>query len=959
MMPFPYTYICDLLQALEDSHRKPPKSRTPPQTTIKSWFQKHRTLLNDTDTNASAILSTLLPERRTDRVYFIQAAKLEGIFIDTLILGTSRRKELNRYTEPGSGLDLADCIESLLTVTPFTIVRTIAVEEIDETLSQIAAACRFSSEAVRSLPKTHDSKAALTKIYLCLRPRDAKWFTRLVLKNYEPVAMNSYSVFRNYHPLLPRMMQIQDNMSTAGEFLRQINNSPPGSLVITDLLKPQVGTKVGRQPWFKGRSIQHCMNMACGRKVICEQKMDGEYCQIHIDLSKPSRPIQIFSKSGKDSTADRKGLHKAIRRSLKIGQDDCSLKRSCILEGELLVYSTKENQVLPFHKIRKHVTRSGSFLGTDNDSQAHDHEHLMILYYDVLLIDDESLLGMKNSDRFKRLASLVTCRKGYAELVSRTAIHTARSTATANLREIFAKCILSRDEGLVLKPDEPYFDFSSHYGQFGCCNIKMKKEYFSGFGDVGDFAVVGASYDPAKARRYNIPRLKWTDFWIGCLENRDKVHAKTEKPHFRITNVVELSGEVLTAFWASYSSPWQAIDDNDTIRLDFGPNFQGRKPQVVFPEPLVFDMRCFVFDKAHNTNFWSMRFPQVSKVHYDRSYLDTISFSELQDIVNESNVPRDEDSQEMREWISKLQELDRGKASGDSASQASTARDSLPSPSSSISSQPKTAQFSHALPTPPVSSDFDVPSSQDSASSGKASRRVKSPKRRATESIESQTGTQERMALSANKRRCTRSSRRSPPPSSPSDEQLKRQSQREPLSQTDANVSVKPTNAIQCEMEDLKTRANTRSYCSAVSCTIAGAKCLLANCSVLLSPYISDNDGATLNNLLKQHGVLKPLSDPQAWKEDGKALSRSTTQGCDKNPPRQQRQRKVCLVDPSRELATAAFVQKIEDANLQKKNGRREWVPVYDWRVLQTITDEEKKSSKSKDPWMAHHIGIA
>jgi DNA ligase-4 len=60
--------------------------------------------------------------------------------------------------------------------------------------------------------------------------------------------------------------------------------------------------------------------MGYGR-MSCEEKLDGEYCQIHIDLSKLGGPskgrnlskgsdcIQIYSKSGKDSTQDRKALH--------------------------------------------------------------------------------------------------------------------------------------------------------------------------------------------------------------------------------------------------------------------------------------------------------------------------------------------------------------------------------------------------------------------------------------------------------------------------------------------------------------------------------------------------------------------------------------------------------------------------------------------------------------------------
>lgn len=39
-----------------------------------------------------------------------------------------------------------------------------------------------------------------------------------------------------------------------------------------------------------------------------------EYCQIHVDLTRKENWLQIFSKSGKDSTADRRGIHQCVPR---------------------------------------------------------------------------------------------------------------------------------------------------------------------------------------------------------------------------------------------------------------------------------------------------------------------------------------------------------------------------------------------------------------------------------------------------------------------------------------------------------------------------------------------------------------------------------------------------------------------------------------------------------------------
>ena len=116
-MPFPYTYICDLLQKLEDELLSSKKQKTPSNAIVANWFESHRSRLNSPDNDAGALLSTLLPERRTDRVYIIQAARLHSILGHALGLGHSRVLELRRHMTPGSGVDLGDCVESILTST--------------------------------------------------------------------------------------------------------------------------------------------------------------------------------------------------------------------------------------------------------------------------------------------------------------------------------------------------------------------------------------------------------------------------------------------------------------------------------------------------------------------------------------------------------------------------------------------------------------------------------------------------------------------------------------------------------------------------------------------------------------------------------------------------------------------------------------------------------------------------
>lgn len=214
----------------------------------------------------------------------------------------------------------------------FPTNRDVTVEDVDGLLHEIASACRFSSPAVRGSSsglRLTETEADLGDIYKRLSGRDAKWLTRLILKNFEPVIYEPQIIYRSYHPFLPAIIKVQDDLAVAGRVLADIrrNRTVTGKNDLAEFLKPALGVKIGRQPWIKGRSIKHCLDMSHGR-MSCEEKMDGEYCQIHIDLSKGRNCIQIFSKSGKDSTVDRIALHEYVARPWQEMQADIYLVRS-------------------------------------------------------------------------------------------------------------------------------------------------------------------------------------------------------------------------------------------------------------------------------------------------------------------------------------------------------------------------------------------------------------------------------------------------------------------------------------------------------------------------------------------------------------------------------------------------------------------------------------------------------
>ncbi|EFX02445.1 ATP dependent DNA ligase domain containing protein [Grosmannia clavigera kw1407] len=504
-MPFLFSHVCDLLQQAADL---PLVRRVQPdsvQKLIRDWFNQHRpaidALIHDSSAgavdgaaSAAAILSALLPDHRTDRVYGIQAKSLQRIIARALGLGHSRIAELARWTRPpvdGDAVDLADCVECILRRTPNSLDGpSVYIEDIDAILNGLAANCRFSSPAIRQIsqaPASRDSavvpsafsianaadsnKSVLMRdrvlghLYRRLSARDAKWLTRLILKDYRPIVLDQATVFRAFHPAFPLALRVHSDFVTAMQSLGQgdtegqeqqegkpvsqsgASSGFSGCLATQPKVSrayshcPRLGVKVGRQPWAKARSIKHCLAMGKGRRMSCERKLDGEYVQVHVDLSKGRKNcLQLFSKSGKDSTRDRFRVHNCIRASLRIDEDDCPLSTGCILEGEMLAFSEKKETC--------------------------------------------------HAERFRRLQELIICRPGYAELVYREVIDFGSRAAAEKLRQSFSSCISAHHEGLVLKAEsDTYFDFSPpgsgplEWPYMRCYAIKLKKGYVGQFGE--------------------------------------------------------------------------------------------------------------------------------------------------------------------------------------------------------------------------------------------------------------------------------------------------------------------------------------------------------------------------------------------------------------------------------------------------------------------------------------------
>lgn len=689
-MGFKFSFLCDLLSSLENARvvkaSTAARNNDPAIKVVTRWFAQHDKRIHHKDTDQRALLSCMFPEKLPERIYWLQHTSLARVIGRCLLLGLSRREELERWRVSG-GVDLGECVENVMRQAENYISdgQEVTVEEIDAVLIRLASRCRFSGPRVQRQHTAVDVEECLGPLYRRMSSRDAKWLTRMILKSYSPVLLPVTYVLRRFHFLLPSLLLFQDSFDSALDTLasEKVARFPPHpepglaedlATIALDCLNPKTGVKIGRPDYYKARSIKHCCRMVDRRRMSIERKYDGEYCQIHIDLSKQPN-IQIFSKSGKDSTMDRSGIHRVLRESLRIGSPNCKFSKRCILEGELLVWSDKHGRIMDFHKLRKFISRSGTFIGTENDSlyvypwsipvvlsdlpRPQPYEHLMVVFFDILVLDDNVCLKKPHRERRLLLKDVVQAIHGRADISEQQILDFSRTDGPYQLERIFAKGIAQRWEGFVLKGcEDPYFTiFSSDTnGTFGRW-IKLKKDYIPGLGDTVDLALVGAKYEPRDvAALKRIPKLLWTHFFIGCLLNKDAVLQLGATPRFRVVDVINQhcmslrNMQILNQFG-------EFVACNPASNHEFKFEYERvnlPSMDVMFKTPFVVEMLGSGFEKPSGARYFALRFPRITKVHWDRTFKDAASFQELQVMAEKARSVTAEDDSSQEHWCKHL-----------------------------------------------------------------------------------------------------------------------------------------------------------------------------------------------------------------------------------------------------------------------------------------------------------------
>jgi DNA ligase-4 len=122
-------------------------------------------------------------------------------------------------------------------------------------------------------------------------------------------------------------------------------------------------------------------------------------------------------------------------------------------------------------------------------------------------------------------------------------------------------------------------------------------------------------------------KLSWTHFYLGCLENKIDVCRYDAKPKFRVVAAVD----------RLRISKYDLRSLNQRGHFEQVP-FSRHHAELEVKLDVSFSCRPMHLFKKLWLSKWSLRFPRICKVHDDRTYKDSISFDELQQIAKQNST---------------------------------------------------------------------------------------------------------------------------------------------------------------------------------------------------------------------------------------------------------------------------------------------------------------------------------
>ena len=311
-----------------------------------------------------------------------------------------------------------------------------------------------------------DKKAILAKLLNDSTLNELKWITRVILKDLK-IGIGHETVLKNYHPDAVELYNVTSDLK---EVFQELHSKEKrigqDKFRIFFPIKPMLADKMPL------KNLQDVL-LKC-KKVMLETKFDGERIQCHIK----DEQVKFFSRNANHYTyiyGPKMG---------KVMRDHVNAK-SCILDGEMVVYDKFEKCIVPYGQ-NKTVAL--------NEDAENEGKQLCYMIFDILYVqgkqgEEANLMNAVLEDRKMVLERVVKHEPHLVEIVKGM-----DADSLETIYEEFNKSVINNEEGIIVK------QYNSLYkpGERSNNWIKLKGEYIDNLGDSLDLLIIGGYYGEGK-----------------------------------------------------------------------------------------------------------------------------------------------------------------------------------------------------------------------------------------------------------------------------------------------------------------------------------------------------------------------------------------------------------------------------------------------------------------------------
>ncbi|CAF0763628.1 unnamed protein product [Brachionus calyciflorus] len=456
-------------------------------------------------------------------------------------------------------------------------------------------------DELTKVTKENDQLEVLEKLTKKCTKNDLKTFIRLVKKDLR-IDAGSKNILDGVSPNAYTAFQVSRDLKDVVDRLNDLSSKPG--------LKKDLSIRINLMTPVKPMLAEACKSvesafMKCKNGILTEIKYDGERLQLHKDGSK----FDFFSRNLKSVQPHKVAylkeyIPKAFPAADKI-----------ILDGEVLLYDTKNKKPLPFGTLGVH--KKNAF------------KDATVCYYvfDCMYLNGEDLMHKSMKERRKILEKHITEIPGRVMLSEQTLI-----TTTDVLRKLIMKTIKEGLEGLVLKDAQSTYEPGKRHW------LKVKKDYLDegSMADTADLVVLGAYYGTG-----NKGGMK-SIFLMGCLNEKtlkwqtvtkvaNGIDDKTLEKFQKHINMIEINRKE------------NLIPDWLVVNKSMIPDFVVKDPK----KSPVWELTGAEFSKSdsHTADGISIRFPRITRFRDDKTWKEATSLQRLRTLYEISKQKSDVDDE--------------------------------------------------------------------------------------------------------------------------------------------------------------------------------------------------------------------------------------------------------------------------------------------------------------------------